>query len=450
MINGALKAYSTKHENQRYLNFLKSNRSSKCRRNIAQKSESSSQQQQQQQQQQKEQKDLSKFVPAHLRKTVSRITEKQLSEQGVELKRAQEQVQESIAGFLAFEFLRARVKNVPSLRVMNVDPPVLVAWNFLSDEECDAISVKCGVAASGERASSLGSSASDDNSFEKVSGLSAMKKAELVSKCEERGLDFSGTVSALRDRLREFNEHSGDSTSSSARGAASPSTITTTVNTEAKRERNPQSLINAETRSEAVNQLLKRLNYLFPDCVEDYEDPSARKENKPFGIDMNIDCYKSKENLRATHAAFEQHEAIEKQYQVRAKCVFFLNDNGSEDGGEITFPALPGLQIKPKKGTAFITFPSTAASLLDPRAATSRNSFDSETTLNAVEVLIKGATPKVLTEEEAAVERKRRHEEEKERARLAQIPRAERRKMMGQQTEEKARNSRKKTPKEDY
>ena len=52
-----------------------------------------------------------KFIPAHMRKTVSRITEAQMKTNGVELSKAATQVQESIAGFLAFEFLRARVKN---------------------------------------------------------------------------------------------------------------------------------------------------------------------------------------------------------------------------------------------------------------------------------------------------------------------------------------------------
>jgi hypothetical protein len=94
---------------------------------------------------------------------------------------------------------------------------------------------------------------------------------------------------------------------------------------------------------------------------------------------------------------------------------------------------------------ALITFPSTAASLLDPRAATARNAHDTgtNTTLNSIEVLVRGATPKILTEEEAAAERKLRHEEEKERARLLAIPRSERRKM--ENGEDKPKNSRKKT-----
>ena len=37
-----------------------------------------------------------KFIPAHVRKTVSRITEAQMKEKGVELAKASEQVQESI------------------------------------------------------------------------------------------------------------------------------------------------------------------------------------------------------------------------------------------------------------------------------------------------------------------------------------------------------------------
>ena len=40
--------------------------------------------------------DQKTFIPAHMRKTVSRITEAQMKENGVELAKASEQVQESI------------------------------------------------------------------------------------------------------------------------------------------------------------------------------------------------------------------------------------------------------------------------------------------------------------------------------------------------------------------
>jgi hypothetical protein len=283
----------------------------------------------------------------------------------------------------------------------------------------------------------------------KVNGLSSMKKAELVQCCEERGLDASGTVAVLRDRLKEFNTNANDDDSNEkAPSPSSRSDESRSANTggDPFRTSNPDALVNASSRPEAVNQLLKRLNYLFPDCVEEFESPSARKENKLWGIEVVAEAYKSSENLRASHAAFEQHEAIEKHYQIRANCTFFLNESSDENGGgEITFPALPGLSVKPEKGMALITFPSTAASLLDPRAATARNAHDTgtNTTLNSIEVLVRGATPKILTEEEAAAERKLRHEEEKERARLLAIPRSERRKM--ENGEDKPKNSRKKT-----
>ncbi len=48
------------------------------------------------QEEEKTQSDQKKFIPAHMRKTVSRITEAQMKEKGVELAKASEQVQESI------------------------------------------------------------------------------------------------------------------------------------------------------------------------------------------------------------------------------------------------------------------------------------------------------------------------------------------------------------------
>jgi hypothetical protein len=361
---------------------------------------------------------------------------------GVELAKASAQVQESIAGFLAFEFLRARVKNVPTLKVLNVDPPILTAPMFLSAKECEELE-RAAFGGGGTSGEDVGEMASGgDGPFGPASGLSSMKKAELVQCCEERGLDASGTVAVLRDRLKEFNNNYESGGGGGAQSAATPSAGGGEANVDAFRTSNPDALVNASSRPEAVNQLLKRLNYLFPDCVEEFESPSARKENKMWGIEVVAEAYKSSENVRASHAAYEQHEAVEKHYQVRANCKFFLNDSNN-GGGEITFPALPGLSVKPEKGMALIMFPSTAASLLDPRAATSRNAHDGPTTLNSVDVLIRGATPKILTEEEAAAERKIRHEQEKERARLMAIPRSERRKM-GKDGEDKPKNSRKK------
>ena len=394
-----------------------------------------------------------KFIPAHMRKTVSRITEAQMKTNGVELSKAATQVQESIAGFLAFEFLRARVKNVPTLKVLNVDPPILTAPMFLSEKECEDIEramfgIDGGEDDKEESESGSSSGSTSVGQQQKVNGLSSMKKAELVQCCEERGLDTSGTVAVLRDRLKEFNTNANeDDSNEKAPSPSSRSDESRSANTggDPFRTSNPDALVNASSRPEAVNQLLKRLNYLFPDCVEEFESPSARKENKLWGIEVVAEAYKSSENLRASHAAYEQHEAIEKHYQIRANCTFFLNESSDENGGgEITFPALPGLSVTPEKGMALITFPSTAASLLDPRAATARNAHDNgANTLNSIEVLVRGATPKILTEEEAAVERKLRHEEEKERARLLAIPRSERRKM--DNGEDKPKNSRKKS-----
>ena len=348
----------------------------------------------------------------------------------------------SLAGFLAFEFLRSRVKNLPTLKVLNVDPPILTAPMFLSAKECEDIER----AAFGGEGNAAAPAASSSSGAGPVTRLSSMKKAELVKCCEERGLDASGTVAVLRDRLKEFNAAAGETTATtttSGGGGGDDDGGSAAANTDPFRTSNPDALVNSDSKPEAMNQLLKRLNFLFPDCIEEFEPPSARKENKLWGIEVVAEAYKSAENVQPSHAAYEQHEAIERHYQVRANCTFFLNDSDDDGGGgEITFPALPGLSVAPEKGLALITFPATAASLLDPRAATGRNAYDGSNTLNAVDVLIRGATPKILTEEEAAIERKRRHEEEKERARLSAIPRSERRKM--RKDEDKPKNSRKK------
>ena len=55
-----------------------------------------------------------KFIPAHMRKTVSRITEAQMKTNGAALSKAATQVQESNTGILAVELLRARGDNVPA------------------------------------------------------------------------------------------------------------------------------------------------------------------------------------------------------------------------------------------------------------------------------------------------------------------------------------------------
>ncbi len=328
------------------------------------------------------------------------------------------------------------MKNLPTLKVLNVDPPILTAPMFLSAKECEDIE-RAAFGGEGNAAAP----ASSSGGAGPVTRLSSMKKAELVQCCEERGLDASGTVAVLRDRLKEFNTAAGTTTATTTTSGGGDGG--SAANTDPFRTSNPDSLVNSESKPEAMNQLLKRLNFLFPDCIEEFEPPSARKENKLWGIEVVSEAYKSAENVRPSHAAYEQHEAIERHYQVRANCTFFLNDSDDDGGGgEITFPALPGLSVAPEKGLALITFPATAASLLDPRAATGRNAYDGSNTLNAVDVLIRGATPKILTEEEAAIERKHRHEEEKERARLSAIPRSERRKM--RKDEDKPKNSRKK------
>jgi len=55
------------------------------------------------------------------------------------LKDAPEQWRSSFTGFLNFEFMTVRVRDMPGLRVLNVDPPIFTVDNFLSAKECDAL-----------------------------------------------------------------------------------------------------------------------------------------------------------------------------------------------------------------------------------------------------------------------------------------------------------------------
>ena len=129
-----------------------------------------------------------------MRKTVSRITEAQMKTNGVELSKAATQVQESIAGFLAFEFLRARVKNVPTLKVLNVDPPILTAPMFLSEKECEDIErAMFGIDGGDKEESESGSEVVGQQTkgerfeFYEESGISAVLRRERVGRERDRG-----------------------------------------------------------------------------------------------------------------------------------------------------------------------------------------------------------------------------------------------------------------------
>ena len=80
-----------------------------------------------------------RFVPAHERKTLSKILPEQLLEGGVSLADAPAEWANSFTGFLGFEFMSVRTQNFPGLRVLNIDPPVFTVDDFLSKDECDAL-----------------------------------------------------------------------------------------------------------------------------------------------------------------------------------------------------------------------------------------------------------------------------------------------------------------------
>ena len=96
---------------------------------------------------------------------------------------------------------------------------------------------------------------------------------------QERGLDASGTVAVLRDRLKEFNAAAGatTATTTTSGGGGGDDDGGSAGKHRPVRTSNPDALVNSESKPEAMNQLLKRLNFLFPDCIEEFEPPSARK-----------------------------------------------------------------------------------------------------------------------------------------------------------------------------
>ncbi len=80
-----------------------------------------------------------RFVPAHERTTLSKILPEQLLAGGVLLKDAPEEWRQSFTGFLGFEFMALRTRDMPGLRVLNIDPPIFTVDDFLSASECDEL-----------------------------------------------------------------------------------------------------------------------------------------------------------------------------------------------------------------------------------------------------------------------------------------------------------------------
>ena len=165
--------------------------------------------------------------------------------------------------------------------------------------------------------------AGDSVEFNEESGVGAVLRGERAG-CERNRGCFERPVERVQHRRWHHNRHNHHERR--RRGSA--------ANTDPFRTSNPDSLVNSESKPEAMNQLLKRLNFLFPDC-RGIRVAFGEEENKLWGIEVVAEAYKSAENVRPSHAAYEQHEAIERHYQVRANCTFFLND--SDGAGEITF-----------------------------------------------------------------------------------------------------------------
>ena len=156
------------------------------------------------------------------------------------------------------------MKNLPTLKVLNVDPPILTAPMFLSAKECEDIE-RAAFGGEGNAAAP----ASSSGGAGPVTRLSSMKKAELVQCCEREGW-MRAEPAVLRDRLKEFNAAAGTTTATTTTSGGDDDGGSA-ANTDPFRTSNPDALVNSESKPEAMNQLLKRLNFLFPDCIEEFE-----------------------------------------------------------------------------------------------------------------------------------------------------------------------------------
>jgi hypothetical protein len=113
-----------------------------------------------------------RFVPAHERKTLSKILPEQLNAGGVNLADAPEEWRNSFTGFLGFEFMGVRTTDMPGLRVLNIDPPVFTVDNFLGGKECDAL-VEAAKASGGLATSAVGGAENENIRTSKTVALNS-------------------------------------------------------------------------------------------------------------------------------------------------------------------------------------------------------------------------------------------------------------------------------------
>ena len=102
-----------------------------------------------------------RFIPAHERKTLSKILPDQLMAGGVSLAEAPAEWRNSFTGFLGFEFMAVRTAEMPGLRVLNIDPPIFTVDDFLTKSECDAL-VASAEASGGLAVSAIGGAANEN------------------------------------------------------------------------------------------------------------------------------------------------------------------------------------------------------------------------------------------------------------------------------------------------
>jgi collagen type III alpha len=210
-----------------------------------------------------------------------------------------------------------------SLRVLNVDPPVVVVDGFLPHAACDAL--REAAEASGRMEQS------------RVGGVDTASSGGTTTALPPEGVRTSTTLAIGRDAL-----------------AASP------------------------RLDEALTAVLERAEVLFGGGGEEGEplrlrrglftrpQPAPAGSSAPLVAEMpQVARYTPGQHFLAHEDAFPPAAALQRGFQRRATLLVYLND--VEEGGRTRFEHLGPLEVAPKKGRAAVFFPAWRGGRPDAR-----------------------------------------------------------------------------------
>mmetsp|Transcript_5053 Transcript_5053/g.10970 ORF Transcript_5053/g.10970 Transcript_5053/m.10970 type:complete len:348 (-) Transcript_5053:1543-2586(-) len=236
---------------------------------------------------------------------ILRIPPQQLAAGGLDPSQDGPQAQAAFASHLAQNFLSVDLDAYPgSIRVMNVDPPVLTVREFLSSEQCDAL--RQSAEASGRMAQSA------------VGGHNVQGRQDIRT---------SRTLAITSEVLREHPDLAG-----------------------------------------AIEALLERAHRLLPSTPRHaagtaYFSKPAGPGQVTFELPQ-VAHYNPGQHFLTHEDAFPVDISKQKGYQRRATLLVYLNDVA--EGGQTKFDLL-GFGVQPKKGQALLFFPSFAWCTNDKR-----------------------------------------------------------------------------------